>query len=111
MARRAASQFSDDGLKLISFCPLCERHYDPVEARVLDERDNGHLLHITCRNCSNSIIALVLSGRDGISSVGLVTDLSYGDVVRFRESSPVDTDDVLDIHAALEDEKRFWLRL
>lgn len=108
MARKHTSPFWDDGLKLISFCPLCETHYNPMEAKVVGERGGAHLLHITCKKCSNSVIALVMANREGVSSVGLVTDLSFGDVVRFRESPAVDTDDVLELHGALEDEPRFW---
>lgn len=110
MARqRGTSQFQDDGLKLISFCPLCETHYNPREAQLIGERDNTHLLHITCKQCSNSIIALVLISPGGVSSVGLITDLSFEDVLKFQRAPEVLVDDVLDIHAVLEDEQRFWL--
>lgn len=109
MARsRGASQFWDDGLKLISFCPLCETHYNPVEAQVVGERENSHLLHITCRKCANSIIALILVSPAGVSSVGLITDLSYPDVLKFRNAAEISVDDVLEAHALLEDERHFW---
>ncbi|MBI4133411.1 hypothetical protein HY478_02245 [Candidatus Uhrbacteria bacterium] len=105
---RGVSQFWDDGLKLISFCPLCETHYNPMEAQLVGEEDNSHLLHITCRKCANSMLALVLISPAGVSSVGLITDLSYNDVVKFKRASEVAVDDVLEAHAALEDEERFW---
>ncbi len=108
---RGTSQFWDDGLKLISFCPLCETHYNPMEAQLVGEKENSHLLHITCKKCSNSIIALVLISPGNVSSVGLITDLSFDDVLKFRRAPEVAVDDVLDIHAALEDEERFWMQV
>jgi hypothetical protein len=88
-----------EGLKLISRCPLCKTSYDPLEAKVLQERDDAHLLHIICRKCANAVLALIFVSNDGVSSVGLVTDCSYDDVLRFRESGEVSIDDVLAVYA------------
>lgn len=108
MPRKRTSQFWNDGLQLVSFCPLCETEYNPTEAKELGEKGDARLLHITCKGCSNSFIALMLLNQGGVSSVGLITDLSYKDVMKFKDSPSVDTDDVLEVHGALEDEKRFW---
>ncbi len=90
---------------MISFCPLCETNYNPMEARVLGEREDGHLLHIRCKKCWNSILALVLVSNAGVSSVGLITDLTYDDVRKFssRETS-VSTDDVIAVHQLMTDD-------
>lgn len=95
-------------MKLISVCPLCEEHYNPTEAQLVGEAEDSHLLHITCRKCRNSIIALVLVSQGGVSSVGLVTDLNFEDVIKFRASQEVSYDDVLEMHGILEDEDFFW---
>ena len=74
-----------------------------MEARILDEKEDGHLLHIRCKKCWNSILALVLVSNVGVSSVGLVTDLIFEDVQKFRlNTSDVTVDDVLEIHELLE---------
>lgn len=90
---------------MISFCPLCETNYNPMEARVLGEKEDGHLLHIRCKKCWNSILALVLVSNAGVSSVGLITDLTYDDVRKFsgRDTS-VSTDDVIAVHQMLADD-------
>ena len=90
---------------MISFCPLCETNYNPMEARVLGEKEDGHLLHIRCKKCWNSILALVLVSNAGVSSVGLITDLTFDDVRKFsgRDTS-VTTDDVISIHQLLSDD-------
>ena len=38
----------------------------------------------------------------GVSSVGLVTDLTYDDVLKFRASRRISVDDVLSVHEELE---------
>jgi hypothetical protein len=78
-----------------------------MEAQVIGENEETHLLHIRCRKCSNSILALVLVNNVGVSSVGLVTDLTFEDVLRFRGSQRISTDDVLRAHEWLS--KRDWL--
>lgn len=90
---------------MISFCPMCETNYNPMEARVLGEKEDGHLLHIRCKKCWNSILALVLVSNAGVSSVGLITDLTYEDVRKFsKQEAPVSTDDVISVHQLLTDD-------
>ncbi len=72
-----------------------------MEARVLGKDGETHLLHVQCRKCQNSILALVLVNQVGASSVGLLTDLSYEDVLRFRENRQISVNDVIDVHAML----------
>lgn len=91
----------NEGLKLISYCPLCNMQYNPLSAKILDERDDAHLVHVECRKCGSLIVALVLTGGIGISSVGLVTDLTSDDVLKFKDVEDVQLDDVIELHAAL----------
>ena len=97
-----STNFGHDGLRIVSYCPLCEAEFNPMEARVLGEDGETHLLHVRCRSCANAILALVLVTKTGVSSVGLVTDLSYDDVVKFKAEGNVSIDDVLAVHGALE---------
>ncbi|MBI4598852.1 hypothetical protein HY734_01495 [Candidatus Uhrbacteria bacterium] len=87
-----------EGLKLASYCPLCETRYQPAQARVVGNDGETHLLHMRCRKCANAVLALVLVNQAGMTSVGLVTDLTYDDVVRFRTAKRLSTDDVLQAH-------------
>lgn len=106
-----ASPFFDEGIKLISYCPLCESSYNPQSANVLGEKEDSHLLHIRCGQCSNAIIALVLISTAGISSVGLVTDLGYDEVNRFKKAEAVSTDDVIEVHHLLNNEEHLFAAL
>jgi hypothetical protein len=102
MSSQAASQKWDDGLKLISYCPSCENRMNPMQAHLLGEDDETQLLHVTCGECKNAILAVVLTNQSGMSSVGLMTDLSFEDVPRFQNKPGITIDDVIDIHAFLE---------
>ena len=101
MSSNLGSELWNEGLKLVSFCPVCETRYNPMEARVLGSQGETHLLHVQCRKCLNSILALVLVNQVGASSVGLLTDLSYEDVLRFKANQKVVIDDVIEIHTLL----------
>ena len=102
---RRASQFSQESLRLISYCPVCDTSYNPMEARVIDERDGRHLMHIRCKKCAHSILALVLTSGMGVSSMGLLTDLTFDDVVRLRAAEPIVVDDVIALHHLLEQQE------
>jgi len=96
---------------MISYCPSCQTGYGSTSARVLGEKDDSYLLHIRCGNCRNAIIALVMVSSLGVSSVGLVTDLHYDEVDRFKDSKTVTTDDVIEVHHLLQDQDRLFARL
>lgn len=98
MATQLGSELWNEGLKLVSFCPVCETRYNPMEARLLGEQGETHLLHVQCRKCQHSILAIVLVNQVGASSVGLLTDLSYDDVMRVHSDGTVSIDDVIDVH-------------
>ncbi len=101
-----ASQPSDrwnDGLRLVSYCPVCETRYNPMEAKLLGEEGETRLLHVRCRKCHHSILALVLVNQVGASSVGVLTDLIFDDVLKFKSNRIVSINDVIDVHTALED--------
>jgi hypothetical protein len=89
----------EEGLKFISNCPVCQHQYNPIEAKILTERENAHLLYIKCQRCQAGILALVRASQMGLSSIGLITDLDSHEVSKFR--SPISADAVLDIHQAI----------
>jgi len=93
---------SAEHLKLVAYCPLCETRSNPVDARLLGTDGDTQLMHVTCRKCGSACLSLVLVSRVGASSVGLVTDLTYDDVMRFRRAQTVGIDDVIETHAFLE---------
>ncbi len=95
----------DEGLKVVSACPVCKRRYDPVEARILMEKNDTHLLHMKCQSCSSSVLAVLMSNSAGMSSVGLVTDLSADEVMYFKNAQKVEYDDVITLHKLMKNNK------
>ena len=87
-----------ENLRIISYCPLCNNHYNPQEANLLEEVDGAHLIHVSCNKCSSSIVAVIIAGGLGVSSIGLITDLTADDVMFFKASSPVSEDDVINAY-------------
>jgi hypothetical protein len=102
MPSTAGSQLWNEGLKLVSFCPVCDTRYNSMEARLLGEQEQTRLLHVQCRKCRHSIIALVLVNQVGASSVGLLTDLSYEDVLVAKSQRAVSVDDVIAVHVLFD---------
>ncbi|MFA6908484.1 MAG: hypothetical protein WC289_01225 [Patescibacteria group bacterium] len=79
------------------------------DAVVLEGYEETQLMHVVCKSCSSSIIILMLTGELGMSSVGLITDLTGNDVMKFKEGNAVDADDVLELHCVLrEDSTTLW---
>jgi hypothetical protein len=91
-----------EDLKFVSYCPLCRHNFNSLEARILEQAGDNHLLHIICSRCFSSILVLVLASDLGISSFGLVTDLTGDDVIKFKNQLSVSEDDVIFLHSLLK---------
>lgn len=85
-------------IKIISQCPLCGTSYNPLAAGVLEATEGARLMYIQCTACSSNILALVITSMVGVSSIGLITDLTIDDIRKFQNSDGITSDDVLDIY-------------
>lgn len=94
--------FLEEGIKLISFCPLCQAKQNAMEANILKETVESHLVHLRCRQCQAAILALVRVTPMGLTSVGMMTDLSVADVHKFEEAEPIEFDEIIDWHLLLK---------
>ena len=56
------------------------------------------------QKCSASVVAVVFQNALGMSTVGVVTDLTSADVLKFREHENVNSDDVLNAMIVCERE-------
>ncbi len=97
-------QIPDDTLKLVSYCPVCHYHYDPFEAKILEESRGAHLIHVRCSRCNSAIVALIMTNSIGVSSVGLVTDLDGSEIVKFKDYQRISGDEVLEFYEFLQKE-------
>lgn len=69
-----------------------------LEATVLAEREGQEVVHVICRRCGVAVVNLLLHDGMGISTLGVVTDASAGDLARVRKQGGVTSDDVLAMH-------------
>ncbi|OGF30241.1 hypothetical protein A2533_01915 [Candidatus Falkowbacteria bacterium RIFOXYD2_FULL_35_9] len=102
---------NSDQLKIISNCPVCNSQNFPAQIKVLNENQDSHLLYVQCRKCKSRVLVLITSNQNGISSLGLLTDLSSEEVVKFSQSKPVSTDDVLDLYQTIQTDENTLFNL
>ncbi|MCH7492215.1 hypothetical protein IID19_01320 [Patescibacteria group bacterium] len=99
--RKNQSGRNIDASSLTSFCALCNVSFTPKEVSVIGEGDKTQLLHVSCNHCASSIVLLLLMSELGSGSVGLITDLTEGDVRKFKDAEPISADDVLNLYRDL----------
>lgn len=95
----------DENLKIASTCPVCSNRYNPIEARIIAEKGDGHLVYLKCSQCHAAMVAVVVAQNNTMTSLGLVTDLSSDDVIKFMQSDVVSEDDALAIYQQLSRHK------
>ena len=91
-----------EALKFINRCPICSSLYDTKSARLFSRNESATLVHLTCSKCASYFVAMVLLMGQGVSSVGMVTDLSFEDVKRLYNIQPFTTDEIIDAHEELQ---------
>lgn len=103
--------------QLLAHCPLCQAAYDDASVCLLGEsaptlavRAKSRMFHLTCKKCAHAVLAVILESAQGISSIGLVTDLEAQDAARVHEAAPLSADDVVRAHQALQTHSREFLQ-
>lgn len=88
-------------LKFINRCPICTESYDPKEAKLFGKQDIATLIHITCGKCSSHFVAMIMLVGQGVSSVGMITDLTFADVQKLYRLDPLTMDEIIDGHESI----------
>lgn len=91
----------DDRLQFILRCPLCNASYKASRAEIIEEREESFLVYLSCPKCLSSIIAVVNVGGIGVTSLGLITDMTKEDVIRLKRGKKVSGNDILNIYETL----------
>ncbi|OGH71741.1 MAG: hypothetical protein A2921_00050 [Candidatus Magasanikbacteria bacterium RIFCSPLOWO2_01_FULL_43_20b] len=92
-----------EGLRLMNQCPVCKGDYRADQKNILEQKNEAHLVHITCPHCSNSIVAVIVTTPVGLSSVGMLTDLTAEDVSRLSHRGPMNEDELFASHLLLKE--------
>ena len=88
-------------LKVVRECPLCKVSYGLDDTNVLKEKNGTHLVHATCPNCNSAMLSVVVVSQLGMSSIGVMTDLSAKDVNTLNMKGPIEEDELLEFHSIL----------
>lgn len=92
-----------DELQFLGRCPICSVKYKPVNAQVLNEREDLTMAHVDCARCKSSVILAIMSTKMGlVTTMGMITDLTKQDIKRASSASVITTDDVIKLHKRLE---------
>ncbi len=92
-------------------CPVCKSAYGKDQIDDIVDQENVHLVHITCPTCQNMLMAVLAASPMGVSSIGMLTDLTADDVIRVHDISPISEDDVLDFHAMISRQPQRFVHL
>lgn len=97
-------------LGLMKQCPLCKKEYEEKGINSVEEKDNVKVVHITCTDCGNAVLAMIVSSDLGVSSVGVITDLTAKDSSKFLNKEPISEDDLLNFHDLLEKRQTLFIK-
>lgn len=92
-------------LAFINKCPICSAEYDTDKAELFATHDHAYLVHMTCGTCRSYFVAMIIAVGQGLSSVGIVTDLNIEDAKRLHGSEPISLNEVLEAHAVVQSKK------
>lgn len=79
-----------------------------MQVSVLEKSEIGRLLHLQCQSCQAAILALLIVSPSGLNSVGMITDLTAEEVLRFKEIDSVEADEVIEFYKVIKEDKN-WL--
>lgn len=91
-------------LKFIGKCPLCGVAYNTATAKLFAKKDGANLVHLTCGKCKSAFMAMIMTFGQGISSVGMVTDLSFEDAKKMYSIEPLTINEVIEGYQFLQKE-------
>lgn len=91
------------GLEAVAVhCPSCSTALG--KGKVLQGKGGAQLTHYTCKACMHHCVSLVFRTQVGLSSVVLVTDLSFDDVRKMKNNESISSDEVLGLHQLLKND-------
>jgi len=89
---------SINNLDNLAKCPICNKKYGQTKILVLEEEMNRTTFHATCESCKISSLVFVSSGKMGIVSIGMLTDLTREEAKNLFKSEEISADNVIEVH-------------
>ena len=90
-------------LAFVLHCPVCSNKYTAERTSIVEAKEQERMLvHADCDRCKSSVVFSISLDGPEIFSVGMVTDLTAADTIRFRDRESITFDEVIDFHNFLE---------
>ncbi len=85
-------------------CSVCNELYRAGNAKMVGSRNNSLVVHIHCENCKSSTLTIISKSPTGDNTItmGMLTDLDYGEAVESMKMKAIDANEVLDIIKEIE---------
>ena len=96
---------SINNLDNLAKCPICNKKYGQTKILVLREETNKTTIHVTCESCKISSLVFISSGKMGIVSIGMLTDLTREEAGSLFNNEEVSADNVIEMHEYLKNFK------
>ena len=83
-------------------CLECGQSFKKKNADLISESENSFVFHLTCDNCSTSFTLNIAVGKEGVLTVGTLTDAGKEDLEKLRSGKIISADDVIEAYIALK---------
>jgi hypothetical protein len=90
-------------------CPICSAKYLVEQTKVIASEQHMPfneariLIHSDCGKCKSSVIFSVEIHGPQIYSIGMVTDLTSADSMKFKDCGRITTDELINLHLSLKE--------
>lgn len=96
LANNGKSDSWRNTLKLISQCPVCNQNYQTEAIKLFANESEAKFVHFTCHSCHSYFIAMIMTMAKGVSTVGMITDLSFTDVQKLYTLPAITVDETIE---------------
>lgn len=83
-------------LRFITHCPVCKAEYKSEAAQFLGNQAEARFVHFNCSHCQSNFMAMVMMISKGISTVGMITDLTFQDMQKLYQLQPLTIDELIE---------------
>ena len=83
-------------------CAVCQRHHEPDNVRIVEHYGEIWIMAVKCDHCGTQGLVFAMI-QEGEKKPKVVNEITSQEWARFREMSPIDADDLLDVHEFLRD--------
>jgi len=82
-------------------CTNCGQNYHMRDVKILGNHRDLYFLQVSCSSCNSRFLITAVINEN--RNQGIVSDLTDAESVRFKNSRPLNANDVLDMHSFLKD--------